>query len=233
MARRARGSRWSRPPTRCRTRPGGRRRRGSWTWSRGLGEDDLVLALISGGGSALLTLPPEGLTLADKQGINRALLRSGASIDEMNCVRKHLSRDQGREARRRRMARAHRVAADLRRSRRRSGRDRQRPHRAGPDHRRRRRGHPRPLCHRASRCGAPASGLGRGRDAQARRSPSRARREPADRGAAAQPGGRRQGRPRGRRHADPSRRRARGRGARGRQGDGRHRPFGRGPWLSG
>lgn len=61
----------------------------------GLGEDDLVLALISGGGSALLTLPPEGLTLADKQEINRALLRSGASIDEMNCVRKHLSRIKG------------------------------------------------------------------------------------------------------------------------------------------
>ncbi|MFL5332373.1 MAG: glycerate kinase [Geminicoccaceae bacterium] len=61
----------------------------------GLGEDDLVLALISGGGSALLTLPPEGLSLADKQGVNRALLRSGASIDEMNCVRKHLSRIKG------------------------------------------------------------------------------------------------------------------------------------------
>ena len=61
----------------------------------GLREDDLVLALISGGGSALLTLPPEGLSLADKQGINRALLRSGASIDEMNCVRKHLSRIKG------------------------------------------------------------------------------------------------------------------------------------------
>jgi glycerate-2-kinase len=61
----------------------------------GLGEDDLVIALISGGGSALLTLPAEGLSLADKQGINRALLRSGASIDEMNCVRKHLSRIKG------------------------------------------------------------------------------------------------------------------------------------------
>ena len=61
----------------------------------GLSEDDLVLALISGGGSALLTLPPDGLSLADKQGINRALLRSGASIDEMNCVRKHLSRIKG------------------------------------------------------------------------------------------------------------------------------------------
>ena len=62
---------------------------------QGLGEDDLVIALISGGGSSLLTLPAEGLSLADKQGINRALLRSGASIDEMNCVRKHLSRIKG------------------------------------------------------------------------------------------------------------------------------------------
>ncbi len=61
----------------------------------GLGEDDLVLALISGGGSALLSLPADGLSLADKQAINRALLRSGASIDEMNCVRKHLSRIKG------------------------------------------------------------------------------------------------------------------------------------------
>lgn len=61
----------------------------------GLSADDLVLALISGGGSSLLTLPPDGLTLGDKQAINRALLRSGASIDEMNCVRKHLSAIKG------------------------------------------------------------------------------------------------------------------------------------------
>jgi glycerate 2-kinase len=53
--------------------------------------DDLVLALLSGGGSALLTLPAPGLTLADVQGVNRRLLRSGASITEINCVRKHLS----------------------------------------------------------------------------------------------------------------------------------------------
>jgi glycerate 2-kinase len=57
----------------------------------GLGPDDLVLALISGGGSALLTLPASGLTLEDKKAINAALLRSGAPIGEMNCVRKHLS----------------------------------------------------------------------------------------------------------------------------------------------
>ncbi len=60
-----------------------------------LSPDDLVLCLISGGGSALLPLPAEGLTLADKQGINRALLRSGASITEMNCVRRHLSAIKG------------------------------------------------------------------------------------------------------------------------------------------
>ncbi len=62
---------------------------------QGLTPDDLVLCLISGGGSALLTLPAEGLTLAEKQGINKALLNSGANIGEMNCVRKHLSRIKG------------------------------------------------------------------------------------------------------------------------------------------
>jgi glycerate-2-kinase len=61
----------------------------------GLTADDLVLCLVSGGGSSLLTLPADGLALADKQRINRALLESGASIGEMNCVRKHLSRIKG------------------------------------------------------------------------------------------------------------------------------------------
>ena len=61
----------------------------------GLGRDDLVLCLMSGGASAILTLPAPGLTLADKQEVNRALLRSGASIHEMNCVRKHLSAIKG------------------------------------------------------------------------------------------------------------------------------------------
>ncbi|MBV9077043.1 MAG: glycerate kinase, partial [Methylobacteriaceae bacterium] len=61
----------------------------------GLTADDLVIALISGGGSALLAAPLPGLTLADKQAINRALLRSGASIGEMNCVRRHLSAVKG------------------------------------------------------------------------------------------------------------------------------------------
>jgi glycerate 2-kinase len=61
----------------------------------GLGSDDLVLCLISGGGSALASLPPPGLSLADNVSINKALLRSGASIAEMNAVRKHLSLDKG------------------------------------------------------------------------------------------------------------------------------------------
>jgi hydroxypyruvate reductase len=63
--------------------------------TQGLTADDLVLCLISGGGSALLTLPAEGLSLQDKQAINRQLLASGANISEMNCVRKHLSRIKG------------------------------------------------------------------------------------------------------------------------------------------
>jgi len=62
---------------------------------RGLSADDLVLCLISGGGSALMALPAPGLTLADKQAINSALLRSGAPIGEMNVVRKHLSAIKG------------------------------------------------------------------------------------------------------------------------------------------
>ena len=63
--------------------------------AQGLTQDDLVLCLISGGGSSLLALPADGLSLQDKQGINQALLASGANISEMNCVRKHLSRIKG------------------------------------------------------------------------------------------------------------------------------------------
>jgi hydroxypyruvate reductase len=62
---------------------------------QGLSADDLVLALISGGGSALAALPAPGLTLADKQAVNRALLACGATILEMNTVRKHLSAIKG------------------------------------------------------------------------------------------------------------------------------------------
>ncbi len=61
----------------------------------GLGPDDLVLALMSGGASALLELPAPGLTLADADRVNRALLKSGAAIGEMNAVRKHLSAIKG------------------------------------------------------------------------------------------------------------------------------------------
>ena len=63
--------------------------------ARSAGADDLVLCLISGGGSALLALPADGVTLEDKQAVNRALLKSGAVISEMNCVRKHLSAIKG------------------------------------------------------------------------------------------------------------------------------------------
>ena len=62
---------------------------------RGLGPDDVVLCLISGGGSALLTAPAAGIDLADKQALTNELLRCGATIDEMNCVRKHLSAVKG------------------------------------------------------------------------------------------------------------------------------------------
>jgi hydroxypyruvate reductase len=63
--------------------------------TRGLAANDLVIALVSGGASALLSLPAEGMTLEDKQAVNKALLASGAAIDEMNCVRKHLSAIKG------------------------------------------------------------------------------------------------------------------------------------------
>lgn len=61
----------------------------------GLTADDMVIALISGGGSALMVAPAQGMTLADKMAVNRALLASGATISEMNAVRKHLSRIKG------------------------------------------------------------------------------------------------------------------------------------------
>jgi hydroxypyruvate reductase len=62
---------------------------------QGLTPDDLVLCLISGGGSALLTAPAAGISLAEKQAVNKALLASGAPIGEMNCLRKHLSAIKG------------------------------------------------------------------------------------------------------------------------------------------
>ncbi len=61
----------------------------------GLGPDDLIICLLSGGGSALLSAPAPGLALADKQAVTAALLRSGATISEINCIRKHLSAVKG------------------------------------------------------------------------------------------------------------------------------------------
>ena len=92
-----------------------------------------MLALISGGGSALLTLPADGLSLADKQAVNSALLESGAPIGEMNVVRKHLSAIKGG-----RLAAAaypaHGKPGHLRRSGGRSVGDRIRPHGCRPVH---------------------------------------------------------------------------------------------------
>ena len=61
----------------------------------GLSADDLVLCLMSGGGSSLLCLPAPCLSITEKQGINKTLLKSGATIHEINCVRKHLSAIKG------------------------------------------------------------------------------------------------------------------------------------------
>ena len=95
--------------------------------ANGLAADDLMLCLISGGGSSLLAVPAPGLGLDDKRAINRALLRSGASIDEMNTVRKHLSAIKGGRL----------APGDLRCAGRRTFGDRLGPDRAGPDHVRR------------------------------------------------------------------------------------------------
>ena len=62
---------------------------------QGLSADDMVLFLVSGGGSSLMTLPADGISLQDKQTLNTELLRSGANITEMNCVRKHISAVKG------------------------------------------------------------------------------------------------------------------------------------------
>ena len=103
----------------------------------GASGDDLVLVLLSGGASANWIAPAAGITLAEKQAATRALLRSGANIGEINCVRKHLSRIKGgRLARRAYPARA-RDAGDFRRTRRRPGGDRLGTDRAGSDHARR------------------------------------------------------------------------------------------------
>ena len=91
----ASASKSCRPRTRCPMPLAWRPHSASASWCTGLTADDLVIALISGGGSSLLVAPGEGLTLADKQAVNRALLASGATITEMNCVRRHLSAIKG------------------------------------------------------------------------------------------------------------------------------------------
>ncbi len=85
----------SKPRIRCRTRRDGAPRSACSNSRRGLREEDLVLCLFSGGGSSLLPLPLPGLDLEHKQAVNRALLVSGATISEMNCVRRHLSAIKG------------------------------------------------------------------------------------------------------------------------------------------
>jgi glycerate 2-kinase len=104
---------------------------------KGLGPDDLALCLISGGGSALLSLPAPGITLDDKQALNKALLRSGANINEINCVRKHLSAIKGGRLARGR-ASQDRVFDHFRRAGRRPVGDRLRPDHARYDDARRR-----------------------------------------------------------------------------------------------
>ena len=88
------------------------------------GPDDLVLVLLSGGASANWIAPVEGLSLADKQAVTRALLRSGANIGEINTVRKHLSRIKGGRLGEARAACTRADAGDFRRARRRSRGDR-------------------------------------------------------------------------------------------------------------
>ncbi len=125
--------------------------------TQGLTADDLVLCLISGGGSSLLVLPAEGLTLADKQRINKQLLESGAGIGEMNCVRKHLSRIKGGRLAAACAPAQRGDADDQRRARRRRRRHRQRPDGARRHHLRRCARHPRPLWHRSAGAGARAT----------------------------------------------------------------------------
>ena len=135
------------------------------------GGDDLVLVLLSGGASANWIAPAAGLTLAEKQATTRALLRSGANIGEINCVRKHLSRIKGGRLAKRAYPAQPRHARDLRRARRRPRGDRLGADGAGSDH----------ACRRP-RAGRqiPARTAG-GRGAGARRSRRTNRQSPASR----------------------------------------------------
>ena len=193
---------------------------------KGLTADDLVLCLISGGGSSLLPLALPGLTLADKQALNRALLASGASIGEMNCVRRHLSAIKGG-----RLAAACHPArvvnlllSDV------PGDDpidiASGPTVADPTTCADALGHPAPLRDRRAAARPRSARKRRRRNPQARRSAPARDRNPLHRHAAdgARGGGR--GGPRCRPDAVHPRRRHRRRGARRRQDDGRHRPAG-------
>ena len=100
----------------------------------GVGPDDMVLCLISGGGSALMSAPAEGISLDDKREVNRQLLACGATISEINCLRKHLSAIKGGRLAAAAPSGEGHVAADFRRSGRRSGDHRIRTNGAGPDH---------------------------------------------------------------------------------------------------
>ena len=95
MARRPAASRSSRPAIRCPTRPGFLAARRILEQVHGLGRDDLVVALMSGGGSSLLPAPAAGMSFADEQAVNRALLASGAPIGAMNIIRNELSAIKG------------------------------------------------------------------------------------------------------------------------------------------
>ena len=117
---------------------------------KGLTSDDLVIALISGGASALLVAPADGLTLADKQAVTKQLLASGADITEMNCLRKHLSAIKGGRLAAAARAGAGGEPADIRRARRRSRRHRLRSHGARSHQLRRCPGDPGPLWPAAS-----------------------------------------------------------------------------------
>ena len=194
----------------------------------GLTDDDLVLCLISGGGSSLLPLALPGLTLADEQALNRALLASGASIGEMNCVRRHLSAIKGgRLAAACRPARVREPAA-VGRSRRRPDRHRVGTDRRRPDHLCRRAGHPASLRdRRAARVRSTLLESGEGETLKPGDARLPAHRDALHRHAA--DGARSGGRGRTRRRADAvhPRRRHRRRSARRRQDDGRHRAAGR------
>ena len=181
--------------------------------------DDLLLVLLSGGGSANWIAPVEGISFAQKQQVNRALLRSGAPIGEMNIVRKHLSRIKGgRLARAGQPRRGNRHAGDLGRSARRSVGDRLGTDGAGSDHAGGRPRAGRKIQSRDRRRRQACAGRSQERELQARRSRFRPRAIRTDRktkGVARCSDQAREGR---RLRRDRSRRRPRRRSARRRGG---------------